>query len=327
MDNIKQSLADAVEKNADKLKDFARRLGELDLSRMVDGFANIAGAVMRLGEVLAPLVETITKIPGLLESIMVALAVEKLNGIAGGVGNISNSFGGLQNSLRRTTRELKVMHRTAKGAASAIAAIVGGSVAGAMSGAEAEGSVDLILGGASTGAAVFAATGNPVFAGLAAGGSMIAGSIASQVNGYNNVKANEAKTAELLAQGKEQAKDIGWFKSSYEAFANASKNKKKDSGAYEFALQAFQNTMAEYGAKYGEDAAMGLYERLSGTASSDAKANVTNFNITNNNTVTQNNSISSEYSELVNRLKQEIVELMERNLKFDTSMVMEVSGA
>lgn len=325
MDNIKQSLADAVEKNADKLKDFARRLGELDLSRMVDGFANIAGAVMRLGEVLAPLVETLTKIPGLLESIMVALAVEKLNGIAGGVGNISNSFGGLQNSLRRTTRELKVMHRTAKGAASAIAAIVGGSVAGAMSGAEAEGSVDLLLGGASTGAAVFAATGNPVLAGLAAGGSMIAGSIASQVNGYNNVKANEAKTAELLAQGKEQAKDIGWFRSSYNALEEAKKG--KDKGAYEFALQAFQNTMAEYGAKYGEDAAMGLYERLSGTASADAKSTVTNFNITNNNNVKQENRISTEFSELGNLINQKLIDLMERNIKFDTSMVMEVAGA
>lgn len=169
-------------------------------------------------------------------------------------------------------------------------------------------------------------TGNPILAGFAAGSSMLVGSVASQIKGYNNVKANEARTAEILAQGKERAKDIGWFKSSYEDFANASKNKKKDRGTYEFALQAFQNTMAEYGAKYGEDAAMGLYERLSGTASSDARAAVVNNNVTNNNTVTQNNSISSEFSELGNLIKQNLVELMERNLKFDTSMAMEVAG-
>lgn len=323
MDNIKQSLADAFEKNQDRLKDFARRIGELDLSKLVDGLANVAGAVLRIGEVLAPLVEKMTQIPGLVEAIMLALAMEKLNGIAGGVGNISNSFGRLQNSIRRTTRELKVMHRTAKGAASAIAAVVGGGVVGAMSGAESTG--DIILGGASTGGAVFASTGNLALAGLAAGGSMIAGSIASQVNAYNNVKANEAKLAESLAQGKEKAKDIGWFKSSYNNLEEAKKG--KDKGAYEFALQAFQNTMAEYGAKYGEDAAMGLYERLSGTASADAKAAVVNNNVTNNNTVTQNNSISSEFSELGNLIKQNLVELMERNLKFDTSMAMEVAGA
>ena len=156
---------------------------------------------------------------------------------------------------------------------------------------------------------------------------MLVVSVASQIKGYSNVKANEAKTAELLAQGKEHSKDITWFKSSYEAFANASKNKNKDYGAYEFALQSFQNTMAEYGAKYGEDAAMGLYERLSGTASSDAKATVVNNNVTNNNSVTQNNTIGAEFSQLGNLINQKLVDLMERNLSFDTSMVMEVAGA
>ena len=325
MDNIKQSLADAFEKNADKLKDFARRLGELDLSKMVDGFANIAGAVMRLGEVLAPLVETLTQIPGLCEAIITALAVEKLSGIAGGIGRITGGFNGLEKSLIRMNRELKVMHRNAKGVGMAFAAFALGGAAGAMSGAETTGGI--LASGASVGVSTMMATGNPVLAGLAAGGSMLVGSVASQIKGYSNVKANEAKTAELLAQGKEHSKDITWFKSSYEAFANASKNKNKDYGAYEFALQSFQNTMAEYGAKYGEDAAMGLYERLSGTASSDAKATVVNNNVTNNNSVTQNNTIGAEFSQLGNLINQKLVDLMERNLSFDTSMVMEVAGA
>ena len=81
MDNIKQSLADAFEKNQDKLKDFARRIGELDLSKLVDGLANVAGAVLRIGEVLAPLVEKMTQIPGLVEAIMMALAVEKFSAV------------------------------------------------------------------------------------------------------------------------------------------------------------------------------------------------------------------------------------------------------
>ena len=114
MDNIKQSLADAFEKNQDKLKDFARRIGELDLSKLVDGLANVAGAVLRIGEVLAPLVEKMTQIPGLVEAIMMALAVEKFSAVTGGVNMLSGGFGKLVHSLQRTNRELLTMGRNGK---------------------------------------------------------------------------------------------------------------------------------------------------------------------------------------------------------------------
>lgn len=314
MDNIKQSLADAFEKNQDKLKDFARRIGELDLSKLVDGLANVAGAVLRIGEVLAPLVEKMTQIPGLVEAIMMALAVEKFSAVTGGVNMLSGGFGKLVHSLQRTNRELLTMGRNGKKAAMGLAAVAGGGVAGFMGGAETAGGV--AAGGLSTGAAVFASTGNPMLALLATGGSF-AGSLINA--GY------QALNADAEAKRNNEANKERW--NSNAALMKAYKTFDKDKS--EKNLRVLEDTYNAYARKYGAEAAEEYLSGISGlkSVSEDAKANVTNFNITNNNTVTQNNSISSEYSELVNRLKQEIVELMERNLKFDTSMVMEVSGA
>ena len=324
MDNIKQSLADAFEKNADKLKDFARRLGELDLSKMVDGFANIAGAVMRLGEVLAPLVETLTQIPGLCEAIITALAVDKLSGIAGGLGKISLGFHGLETALRRTNRELLTMGRNGKTAAMGIAAVAGGGVAGFMGGAQSSGGV--VAGGLTAGASTFAMTGNPMLALLAAGGSFI-GSTANAVYQYVGADKNARATEQTIKeQGEYNMRLVSAYRNLEKAKAGAEGS---EAGAklYSLRLKTLQDEMARYSAKYGEEAAMKLYEGISGTASSDAKATVVNNNVTNNNSVTQNNTIGAEFSQLGNLINQKLVDLMERNLSFDTSMVMEVAGA
>lgn len=311
MDNIKQSLADAFEKNQDKLKDFARRIGELDLSKMVDGVANVAGAVLRIGEVLAPLVEKMTQIPGLVEAIMMALAVEKFSAVTGGVNMLSGGFGKLVHSLQRTNRELLTMGRNGKKAAMGLAAVAGGGVAGFMGGAESAGGV--VAGGLSTGGSVLASTGNPMLALLATGGSFV-GSIVNA--GY------QALNADSEAKRNNAANQERW--NSNAALMKAYKTFDKDKS--EKNARVLEDTYNAYARKYGEDAAE---EYISGIkrVSEDAKANVTNFNTTNNNTVTQNNSISSEFSELGNLIKQNLVELMERNLKFDTSMAMEVAGA
>lgn len=314
MDNIKQSLADAFEKNQDKLKDFARRIGELDLSKLVDGLANVAGAVLRIGEVLAPLVEKMTQIPGLVEAIMMALAVEKFSAVTGGVNMLSGGFGKLVHSLQRTNRELLTMGRNGKKAAMGLAAVAGGGVAGFMGGAETAGGV--AAGGLSTGGAVLAATGNPLLALLATGGSF-AGSLINA--GY------QALNADAEAKRNNAANQERW--NSNAALMKAYKTFDKDKS--EKNARVLEDTYNAYARKYGEDAAEEYLSGISGIkrVSEDAKANVTNFNTTNNNTVTQNNSISSEFSELGNLIKQNLVELMERNLKFDTSMAMEVAGA
>lgn len=314
MDNIKQSLADAFEKNQDKLKDFARRIGEIDLSKLVDGLANVAGAVLRIGEVLAPLVEKMTQIPGLVEAIMMALAVEKFSAVTGGVNMLSGGFGKLVHSLQRTNRELLTMGRNGKKAAIGLAAVAGGGVAGFMGGAETAGGV--AAGGLSTGGAVLAATGNPMLALLATGGSF-AGSLINA--GY------QALNADAEAKRNNAANQERW--NSNAALMKAYKTFDKDKS--EKNARVLEDTYNAYARKYGEDAAEEYLSGISGlkSVSEDAKANVTNFNTTNNNTVTQNNSISSEFSELGNLIKQNLVELMERNLKFDTSMAMEVAGA
>lgn len=314
MDNIKQSLADAFEKNQDKLKDFARRIGELDLSKLVDGLANVAGAVLRIGEVLAPLVEKMTQIPGLVEAIMMALAVEKFSAVTGGVNMLSGGFGKLVHSLQRTNRELLTMGRNGKKAAIGLAAVAGGGVAGFMGGAETAGGV--AAGGLSTGGAVLAATGNPMLALLATGGSF-AGSLINA--GY------QALNADAEAKRNNAANQERW--NSNAALMKAYKTFDKDKS--EKNARVLEDTYNAYARKYGEGAAEEYLSGISGIkrVSEDAKANVTNFNTTNNNMVTQNNSISSEFSELGNLIKQNLVELMERNLKFDTSMAMEVAGA
>lgn len=314
MDNIKQSLADAFEKNQDKLKDFARRIGELDLSKLVDGLANVAGAVLRIGEVLAPLVEKMTQIPGLVEAIMMALAVEKFSAVTGGVNMLSGGFGKLVHSLQRTNRELLTMGRNGKKAAMGLAAVAGGGVAGFMGGAQTTGGV--VAGGLSTGGAVFAATGNPMLALLATGGSF-AGSLVNA--GY------QALNADAEAKRNNAANQERW--NSNAALMKAYKTFDKDKS--EKNLRVLEDTYNAYARKYGAEAAEEYLSGISGlkSVSEDAKANVTNYNTTNNNTVTQNNSISSEFSELGNLIKQNLVELMERNLKFDTSMAMEVAGA
>lgn len=314
MDNIKQSLADAFEKNQDKLKDFARRIGELDLSKLVDGLANVAGAVLRIGEVLAPLVEKMTQIPGLVEAIMMALAVEKFSAVTGGVNMLSGGFGKLVHSLQRTNRELLTMGRNGKKAAMGLAAVAGGGVAGFMGGAETAGGV--VSGGLSTGGAVLAATGNPMLALLATGGSF-AGSLINA--GY------QALNADAEAKRNNAANQERW--NSNAALMKAYKTFDKDKS--EKNARVLEDTYNAYARKYGEDAAEEYLSGISGlkSVSEDAKAAVVNNNVTNNNTVTQNNSISSEFSELGNLIKQNLVELMERNLKFDTSMAMEVAGA
>ena len=314
MDNIKQSLADAFEKNQDKLKDFARRIGELDLSKLVDGLANVAGAVLRIGEVLASLVEKMTQIPGLVEAIMMALAVEKFSAVTGGVNMLSGGFGKLVHSLQRTNRELLTMGRNGKKAAMGLAAVAGGGVAGFMGGAETAGGV--AAGGLSTGGAVLAATGNPFLALLATGGSF-AGSLVNA--GY------QALNADAEAKRNNAANQERW--NSNAALMNAYRKFDKDKS--EKNARVLEDTYNAYASKYGDDAAEEYLSGISGInrVSEDAKSNVTNFNTTNNNTVTQNNSISSEFSELGNLIKQNLVELMERNLKFDTSMAMEVAGA
>ena len=314
MDNIKQSLADAFEKNQDKLKDLARRIGELDLSKLVDGLANVAGAVLRIGEVLAPLVEKMTQIPGLVEAIMMALAVEKFSAVTGGVNMLSGGFGKLVHSLQRTNRELLTMGRNGKKAAMGLAAVAGGGVAGFMGGAETAGGV--AAGGLSTGGAVLAATGNPMLALLATGGSF-AGSLINA--GYQALNA-DAEAKRNNAANQERWNSNAALMKAYKTFDNDKSEKN---------LRVLEDTYNAYARKYGEDAAEEYLSGISGlkSVSEDAKANVTNFNTTNNNTVTQNNSISSEFSELGNLIKQNLVELMERNLKFDTSMAMEVAGA
>ena len=161
-----------------------------------------------------------------------------------------------------------------------------------------------------------ASTGNPMLALLATGGSFL-GSIVNAV--YQALNADSDAKRNTAAY-KERVNSNAALMKAYKTF---------DKDKSEKNARVLEDTYNAYARKYGNDAAEEYLSGISGlkSVSEDAKANVTNINTTNNNTVTQNNTISSEFSELGNLIKQNLVELMERNLKFDTSMAMEVAGA
>ena len=171
-----------------------------------------------------------------------------------------------------------------------------------------------------------AMTGNPLLALLATGGSFI-GSTANAVYQYVGAEKNARSTRRAIEeQGKYNMRLVNAYRN-FEKAKEGAEGGEAGARLYSLRLKTLQDEMARYSAKYGEEAAMKLYEGSSGTASSDAKATVVNNNVTNNNSVTQNNTIGAEFSQIGNLINQKLVDLMERNLSFDTSMVMEVAGA
>ena len=318
MENIKQSLADAVEKNQDKINRFVERLGNLDLGAIVDSLGRIGNSVMTVTETLTPLVEKLTQIPGLAEAIIAAMAVDKLNGISGGVVNIANSFGGLEKSLRRANRELQTMGRNAKTAAMGVAALAAGGAAGYAGGALTEG--DMIANGLATGGTTLAATGNPWLALLATGGSFVG----TTVNAVNEYFSASEKAEEYDRKMKKLYKERADLR---KAFYNY-KKKGTDS-----AKAVLERTMEIYAKYYGDDAAREQLRIIAGVGpdsgeaeSNEARSTTTNNYVTNNNSVTQNNRISTEFSELGSILKQNLLEVLENNIRFDATMMTEVAG-
>lgn len=313
MDNIKQSLADAVEKNQDKINRFVERLGNLDLGAIVDSLGRIGNSVMTVTETLTPLVEKLTQIPGLAEAIIAAMAVDKLNGISGGVLNIANSFGGLEKSLRRANRELLTMGRNGKTAAMGLAAVAAGGAAGFMGGAQTEGGV--IANGLAAGGTTLAATGNPWLALLATGGSFVG----TTVNAVNEYFSASEKAEEYDRKMKKLYKERADLR---KAFYNY-KKKGTDS-----AKAVLERTMEVYAKYYGDDAAREQLRIIAGVGpeSNEARSTTTNNYVTNNNSVTQNNRISTEFSELGSILRQNLLEALENNIRFDATMMTEVAG-
>lgn len=314
MDNIKQSLADAVEKNRDKVNRLVERLGNFNLDGLVNSFARLADVAMTAGEKLLPVVEKLAEIPGLAEAIIAALAMDRLSGIAGGVNMVSGGFHGLERALRRTNRELRVMGRNGRIAAKGLAGVVGGSVAGFMGGAETSGGV--VANGLSTGGAVMAATGNPFLALAATGGSFV-GSLANAAYkaATYDYGADERKKAEIEKRGK------------YGAMLSKAYHKVKKSGSEKDAFE-LNRVMSLYAKEYGDKSAKEALYGLSGyrEVSDEAKSTTVNNTTNNNTSITQNNTIGAEFSQLGTLIRQNLVELMERNLKFDTTIAMEVAG-
>src|SRR5574344_2880991 len=77
MDNIRISLGEAVGKNQDKLKDFVKKLGEIDFSKMIDSLSNLGGVPVDVIEKGGDVLGVLTKMPNLIEAVVVALGSYK----------------------------------------------------------------------------------------------------------------------------------------------------------------------------------------------------------------------------------------------------------
>ena len=283
------------------------------IMKLGDGVGRLAEKLVGLLDVVTPIVAKLMEIPGLCESIMAALAVEKLSGISGGIGLISGGFHSLEKALRRTNRELLTMGKNGKVAAKGIAALMAGGVAGFISDTQTSGGV--VANGLSTGGTVLAMTGNPLLAGMATVGSF-GGSIvnAAYKEATYDYGSDEKRNAEIEKRGK------------YGAMLSKAYHRAKKSGN-EKDIYELNRAMSLYAKEYGDKSAKeALYGIAGYNESAEAKSTTVNNTTNNNTSITQNNTIGAEFSQLGTLIRQNLVELMERNLKFDTSMAMEVAG-
>lgn len=315
MDNIEQKLGDAVERNSDKLKQFVDRVGNLNLDAIIDSASRIGNAVLNTAEKLTPLVEKLMQIPGLMEAIFASMAIEKLSAFTGGIFNLSGAFGHMEKSLRRANRELLTMGRNGKTAAMGVASAMAGATAGFMGGAQTSGEV--VANGLAAGATAFAMTGTPLVGLLVAGGSFV-GSTANAA--YQAATYDYEGDEESIAANSKLNELNLKLKKAYKAYQK--NGSAKNRAAWAEAEMAY---IGEYGtAAYMER--MNVLRGGGAAESAEAKSSVTNNYNTTNNSVTQNNSISAEFSELGNLLRKNLVEVLERDIRFDSSMAMEVAA-
>lgn len=305
MDNIKMSLAEAVDKNQDKLKELVTRIGEFDFSGLIDSAARIGEALLKIGETLVPIIENLAKIPALAEMMIAAFAANKLSGISLCFSNIASSIG-------KASAQLKNFSLNAGNAFGAMAALGGGAVSGNVQGAQTGTGV---LGNAATAAGTaFAFSGNPFLAGFAALGSF-GGSIYNAVTGVWEAREEAEKNIEENKLRNEYNKRLA------NAYRSAMRTGERS---------RLESAMSEYAQKYGDEAARKMIYGLAGMdyekeMSDEAKGKVINVNNVNSNNTTQNNSISANIGEIASLLKASLDELMDSRVRFEGVALSEVS--
>lgn len=315
MDNIEQKLGDAVERNSEKLKQLVDRVGNLNLDAIIDSASRLGNAVLNVAEAVTPLIDKLMQIPGLMEAIFAAMAIEKLSTFTGGIHGLAGAFGHMEHSLQRANRELLTMGRNGKTAAMGVAAAMAGATAGFMGGAQTSGGV--VANGLAAGATAFATTGNPLVGLLAAGGSFV-GSVANAA--YQAATYDYEGDEKRIAANSKRTELTLRLNKAYNAYQK--NGSAKNRAAWAEAEKAY---IGEYGtAAYMER--MNVLRGGGAAESAEAKSSVTNNYNTTNNSVTQNNSISAEFSELGNLLRKNLVEILERDIRFDSSMAMEVAN-
>lgn len=306
MDKVKMSLAEAVEKNQDKLKELVTRIGEFDFSGLIDSAARIGEALLKIGETLVPIIENLAKIPALAEMVIASMAASKLS-------SISIGFSSIGASVAKASTQMKNFHLNTRNALMSLAALAGGAASGNVNSASTIGGV---MGNAATTAGVtFAATGNPLLAGLGAIGSF-GGSIYNALTGAWEARDEANKSIEENKLRNEYNLRLA------NAYRSAMRTGER---------AGLESAMSEYSKKYGDEAARRMLYGLAGMdyekeMSDEAKGKVVNVNNVNSNNTTQNNSISANIGEIASLLRSTIDELLDSRVRFESAALSEVAS-
>jgi len=163
LDNIKMSLAGAISKNQVKIKEFVKKLGEIDFSPMIDGLAKIIELMTPFLKLLGEAIEILASMPNLIQAVTTALFAYKAMSLIGAssTDKLGFSFDRLKSKTIGLNMSLGKMIKS-RGAAMGVAAGVFAAVNSegqSTTGGALQGFAGATATGAATGGAVGAAAG------------------------------------------------------------------------------------------------------------------------------------------------------------------------
>lgn len=302
VDNMTMQLAEGVEKNQDSIKKIVKDFGEIDFSKLIGGFSDLAAKVMPLIEKLVDLIAVVGKMPNTFGLAATALISFKLGGRG-----VIDAFNGISSSAKNATNGIKEFNK-----AGAIAALGGGIIAGTTM--EGEGKTTDVLSamalGAAAGAVQFGALGAAI--GAAAAG------LTQLVSAYSSWQQQKEDSKKF--EDNEIKKQV--------ALTNIYSQRKRALGSDDPRVwQYYDELLTKYEAKYGQfDKGSYLVSHRQKNDVASAKNASTNiFNVNSNNT-TQNNKIETSIDKLGLILDASLRNILERQMKISAE-TMNAMGA
>ncbi len=290
-DNFMMQLAEGVDRNQESLKNLVNKIGELDFSKLISGFSDLASKAFPLVDKLASLLGIVSKIPftfSLASSAFVALKVSGKD--------LSNVFGGIGQSISKSSDKLKDFNKISVGASVAGGVMAGLTNSGDSSKSESENTVSALSAvavGAAAGAVQFGALGAAIGAASAALTMLISVSYK-----YHQ----QQKDAEAFKKNEEnKQKD----------FESLIRQRKRALNGEAGGWVDYERSLMSYEKKYGSLESSYLTSHRSKDRVAESKNNQTLIQQINSNNVTQNNNIEASIDRLDLLLNASLRKLIE----------------